>query len=80
VLDNATIRRTVGAKLRAARGNDRSLRDIADAVTAAGIKTSAQSVSMWENGIALPAPATQVLLANVLGYTHAELFALEDVA
>jgi transcriptional regulator with XRE-family HTH domain len=78
VLDNATIRRNVGAKLRAARGNDRSLRDIADAVTAAGIRTSAQSVSMWENGVSLPSPATQRLLAAALGRTHGELFGLDD--
>lgn len=80
MLDNATIRRNIGARLRAARGNDRSLRDVADAVTAAGIRTSAQSVSAWETGIALPSPATQLALAKVLGQPHAELFALDGDA
>lgn len=83
VLDNAAIRKRVGDRLLAARTIDgRTLRDIADAITATGHRVSPQAISMWERGETMPTPAMQAAVADVLAAPWSELFdpATDEVA
>lgn len=80
-MDNEAIRRTHGERIRAARTEaGLSLGKFADAIKATGTNITPQAISQWENGAATPQPAMQLVVATVLGRTHAELFSLDAVA
>jgi transcriptional regulator with XRE-family HTH domain len=74
-VEKPNIRVRWGQRIREARGDALTQRQLADAV---GV--SAAAICYWENGVTAPKPDFQVAIATALGRTHAELFALDDEA
>lgn len=77
-VSNADVRRAQGNRIAAARQQaGLTQTQVAHRLTAAGIATRHQSVSMWEAGLTSPSPVRQRELAELLGCEWRDLF---DVA
>lgn len=77
-LTDAEVRQAQGERIAAARQQAGLTQlQLAERLTAAGISTRHQSVSMWESGETSPSAARQRVLAEILGYRWRDLF---DVA
>jgi transcriptional regulator with XRE-family HTH domain len=72
VPDNAPLRKRIGERIVAARG-DRSQAEIA-----AALGVTPQAVSRWETGSALPGLSMQPFVARVLGVDWADLFRVDE--
>lgn len=70
-MDNETIRRHRGDRIRQARG-DLTQRALADR-----IGVTPQAISAWEQGASSPYPDKQLALAEALGVSWSSLFAID---
>lgn len=79
-LHDADIRRTYGERIAKARlAQGLSQRQLAERLSALGVKTSPQAVSQWESGATSPRVGCRLTLATLLEVTTGDLFAIPDI-
>ncbi len=80
MLDNDTIRRRIGDRLRAERqARALTLKQMAETISAVAPVT-AQAVNQWERGHTSPTPAMQLAVARALDVPWSTIFGLDGEA
>jgi len=74
------ISQLLAQRIRTAReGAEITRQQLADRITALGIKVTVHAVSQWENAVAIPRWATSVAIAQSIGVAWSTIFNLDEV-